>query len=78
MDRRWKHPFTCVIAGPTGSGKTVWVKRFLESDLMDPPPAEIIWCYGEWQSGYERMKDETLTLIVTISDSGEKVNKTIL
>ena len=21
MDPRWKHPFTCVIAGPTGSGK---------------------------------------------------------
>ena len=61
MDPRWKHPFTCVIAGPTGSGKTVWVTQFLNqiSTLMTPTPEEIIWCYGEWQPGYNRMKGVT-------------------
>ena len=61
MDPRWKHPFTCVIAGPTGSGKTVWVSRFLDrvSSLMTPIPEEIVWCYGEWQPGYRKMKGVT-------------------
>lgn len=58
MDPRWKHPFTCVIAGPTGSGKTVWVSQFLNhlSEVMTPVPEEVLWFYGEWQSSYQRMK----------------------
>ena len=61
MDPSWKHPFTCVIAGPTGSGKTVWVSRFLAQIglLMTPTPEEIIWCYGEWQPGYNKMRGVT-------------------
>ena len=58
MDPRWKHPFTALIAGPTGSGKTVFVNKMLEylSEMIDPVPDEIIWCYGEWQPIYETMK----------------------
>ena len=26
-----KHPFTMLIAGPTGSGKTMWVKKLIDS-----------------------------------------------
>ena len=61
MDPRWKHPFTCVVAGPTGSGKTVWVSGFLAQigALMTPVPEEIVWCYGEWQPGYNKMKGVT-------------------
>ena len=48
MDPRWEHPFTCVIAGPTGCGKTYFVKQFLQhlSDMMNPIPSEVIWYYG--------------------------------
>ena len=61
MDPRWKQSFTCVIAGPTGSGKTVWVTRFLNyvSEMMTPPPQEVVWCYGEWQAGYSQLKGVT-------------------
>ena len=57
MDPRWKHPFTCVISGPTQSGKTHFVTQFLKylPDMMNPPTVEVIWCYGEWQPGYETM-----------------------
>ena len=60
MDVRWRHPFTCLISGPTGSGKTVWVTRFLSNLplLMNPVPEEVIWCYGEWQLGYNQLKRE--------------------
>ena len=31
MDPRWKHPFTCIVAGPTGCGKTTCVARLLRN-----------------------------------------------
>ena len=57
MDARWKHPFTCVIAGPTGCGKSTFVTRLLlhASMTMNPPPEKMTWCYGEWQSAYASM-----------------------
>ena len=58
MDPRWKHPFTGLIAGPTGSGKTVFMRRFLENvtEMVVPPPQEIMYCYAEWQPLFESMK----------------------
>ncbi len=54
MDPRFKHPFTCVIAGPTGSGKSHFVSRLLAhvQTMIDPPPEHVVWCYGEWQDLY--------------------------
>ena len=53
-DTRWKHPFTCIVAGPTGCGKRTFVTRLLShaSVMIDPPPEKITWCYGEWQEAY--------------------------
>jgi Poxvirus A32 protein len=52
-----KHPFTCIVAGPTKVGKTEWVLKLVDnaSKLIDPAPARIIWCYTEWQSKYSRL-----------------------
>lgn len=55
MEGTLKHPFTCVIAGPTGSGKTQFVKRLLTLDSLEPPPSNIIWCYGEYQDVYDHL-----------------------
>ena len=57
MDARWKHPFTCVVAGPTGCGKITFVTRMLRhaAPIIDPPPERITWCYGEWQEAYATM-----------------------
>ena len=54
MDARWKHPFTCIVAGPTGCGKSTFVTRMLRhaAAMIDPPPENITWCYGEWQEAY--------------------------
>ena len=40
MDARWKHPFTCIVAGPTGCGKRTFVTRMLRqaAAMIDPPP----------------------------------------
>ena len=54
-----QHPFTCIVAGCTQSGKTVWVKTLLENaqQTIRPPPQRIIWCYGQWQPMYSEMID---------------------
>ena len=40
------HPVTCIIAGMTGSGKTVWVQSLLQQaqTVIDQQPT--IWCYS--------------------------------
>ena len=56
----FQHPFTAVFAGPTGSGKTVFVKKLLQHihKMIQPTPNRIIYCYSEWQSAFtEMLKD---------------------
>ncbi len=52
----WKHPFTCMVVGPSQSGKTVFVTNLIKANVIDPAPHRIIWCYSEWQSLYDTMK----------------------
>ncbi|KAL9958150.1 hypothetical protein ACROYT_G035124 [Oculina patagonica] len=51
------HPFTCMVAGMTGSGKTVWVKSLLQQahKTMHPTPERIVWCYSQWQPAYREL-----------------------
>ncbi len=56
-DTIWTHPFTCMVVGPSQSGKTVFVRNFLKSDIIEPRPERIIWCYSEWQKLYNGLKD---------------------
>ena len=57
MDLTFKHPFTCMVAGPTQAGKTAWVTKFMEecTQLMNPAPEEIYYAYTEWQPVYGRL-----------------------
>ena len=50
----WVHPFTSVIAEPTGSEKSVFVRRFVHNirHMLTPKPDRILWCYGEYQTLY--------------------------
>ena len=43
-------PFTCMVAGVTGSGKTVWVKSLLQQaqKVIHLPPERVVWCYSQW------------------------------
>lgn len=52
------HPFRGILAGPSGAGKTYFVKDLLLtpgriSENMD----DIYWFYGMWQPLYDSMKD---------------------
>jgi len=55
----FKHPFRCLIAGPSESGKTNLVKNiiFQNQELIYEPPDNITYCYAEWQSKYDIIKN---------------------
>lgn len=54
----FQHPFTLMIAGPTSSGKTVLMESVIKysgkviTGIGEKP--KTIWCYGQWQSGYNK------------------------
>ena len=94
MDPRWQHPFTCVVAGPTGCGKTQWVVNFLENitEIMHPPASRIVYSYGEWQPIYTTLPSHVElqeglsdlpeyareTTLLVIDDQMDEVNKNVL
>ena len=45
------HPFSTLVAGPRGAGKSEFVKQllFLERFIMTNPPEKIVWFYGRHQ-----------------------------
>lgn len=54
---KWKHPFTCIIGGPTSSGKSTFTMRFLKyiDKMVDTPICEVIYCAPE--SSYPDISD---------------------
>ena len=61
MSCKLHHPFTSVVAGPTGSGKSEWVLRLIDNanEMTEPPPSRIWYCYGEFQptfNNYPRIR----------------------
>jgi hypothetical protein len=52
---RFQHPLTANITGPTGCGKTYFVKTPLQNyrTKMAPPPQRIVWLYKRWQPLYD-------------------------
>lgn len=62
MDLRFKHPFTCIVSGPTKAGKTTFVRQVIKNakSFIDPPPKQIWWFYAEEQKFYEDFKSEVI------------------
>ena len=54
------HPFTCMLAGPTQSGKTTLIKTILKQNkqLISPTITKIYYCYSKWQFKYDLIKKE--------------------
>lgn len=56
----FESPFSCVVVGASQSGKSYWVWKIIENDLIQPRPKQIIWCYRS-KSSVE--KDEVQSVI---------------
>ena len=54
MDPMFVHPFALQVVGPSGAGKTVFVKQFLHNmgEVCTVTFDRILFYYGEWQDMY--------------------------
>ena len=45
----FKVPFTCIVSGSSGSGKTTFVERLLKerNEIIQPSPLKVLYCFGE-------------------------------
>ena len=57
-DLRLKSPFTAIVSGPTGSGKTQLVSKLIENalEVCANPPVQIYYCYGAEQDKFSELK----------------------
>jgi energy-coupling factor transporter ATP-binding protein EcfA2 len=57
MTLQWNHPYTCLLAGPTGCGKSTFVNKFLSNlkQMVDVQFTEIIFCYGVSQKAHSEL-----------------------
>ena len=57
FDTRFKHSFSMLIAGASGSGKTYFTKDMF--NRVDQTLESIVWFYEEWQPLYESLSEVT-------------------
>ena len=71
-----KHPFTCLIAGPTMSGKSFFVQRLISyaQNIITPPPERIVWCYGgAWQDSFSSFPNVEFVAGLNFTQNSSKI-----
>ena len=61
----FKHPFSMIVAGASGSGKTHFTKDLFHR--VDQTLSSIVWFYEEWQPAYQNL--EGVTFVKGMPDS---------
>ena len=66
----FESPFTMILSGATGSGKTQWLQKFLTNNhlLIHPPPSNILYCYGEINPTVIDLKQKGIEIFHGIPD----------
>lgn len=66
-DLRLKHPFTAVVSGPTGCGKTYFVRNLLKYwsvhiNGLNANELRVLWCHGQDQDLYTQEINENVAV----------------
>lgn len=63
MSMVMQHPFTCIVSGPTGCGKTQFTFKLISNcdKMIYPQPEEIIWSYGVYQPAFRKFPNIKFT-----------------
>jgi len=74
------HPFTCIVSGPTGCGKTNFVLRLVDNvdTMITPTPDEIICYFTEYQSMFDRYPHVIFRQGVPKSDEIENMRNALV
>lgn len=66
----FRHPFTCIIAGPTQCGKTTLIKNILfqSNYIISPKSDRIVYCYNRYQEGYNNLKQLPIEFVQGLPD----------
>ena len=73
---KFKHPFTCLISGPTQSGKTHFTLELLRNveKLIEPPPSKIVWCFGAYQDKVNNGLSDDIVLAEGLASGLEEID----
>ena len=52
MDVSLNYPFSMLVSGRRGVGKTEFIKKLSKSRLIALPPERIVWCCAKDQQGF--------------------------
>jgi hypothetical protein len=57
-------PFTAIISGGTGTGKTQWLIRFIKNanDIINVTPSHVLYCYSKINDDIFRLKNNGVEL----------------
>ncbi len=73
------HPFTCLISGPTQSGKTHFTLELLENinELIEPAPTKIVWCFGAYQDKVNLGVSKNVVLVEGVTAGLDEVDGSV-
>ena len=66
IDVTFKAPMSMTVIGPSGVGKTKFVRKFIESiplGLMNERPTRIYWYFAHWQADYAEMQTTATNVV---------------
>ena len=64
----FKGPTTGIISGPTGCGKTTFMKNVILKNLIQPPPEKVFWVYKVRQPALEKELSHKVKFILGMPD----------
>ena len=55
---KFRLPFGMVVSGPSSSGKTTWLLRFLKhlDDMVSPAPLSVLYAYGQCHENVPKLE----------------------